>query len=563
MNQVKKLEKQDILFWVCLFACMGIFFWRCTFSINYYDEPYGIAVIWRFFKGGAILAEDWHPSQQLTAWILWPLYVFLHTILGGNEGIILGFRISYVLLQGVITVYCYYRLRKYHDYPIAAVLLYMFSTHNNMTTINYNTIGIGTLMVLLTTLYTEERNRRYTYYLCGVLFAIMILAQPYSIMMFGVWGIAVCFAKFFRKDCKIPQLLRMSNYFYVCLGAATVLVLFLIIVFFRANIESVITGIYYNLNDPEHQMDLSYKFTKYFERFYRYYKYQILMIGVSIFVGLVKQKKLSKIARCVCLILTTIAFAYTMIYHGWISDYVPIDFISVPMTFYGISLLAISRQKNWKLFFFWIVPALLYTFCVQLATDTGILAVSAATIVASSGGALLAAEFLIEEKKFILKKSYQVLLICFVMVNIMQAGLFLYQRICYTWWSEDVSLCTETVQSGPAKGIKTSKDDLIWYENTLKEIDDLQLTENDRLLILEHASWLYLYADIPVSTYSFWTVGEENYLEEYYELYPGKRPTVVYVSDIDEPKEKRYVKMFQEEGYILKEYDSGNIFLTK
>ena len=252
-----------------------------------------------------------------------------------------------------------------------------------------------------------------------------------------------------------------------------------------------------------------------------------------------------------------------MIYHGVLSDYVPIDFMSVPMAFYGISAFAISRRKNWKLFFLWMLPGVFYTFCVQLATDTGILAVSAATIVASAGGMLLLAEYLREEKNYISSQLYRGMVVVLMMLNIMQAGLFLYQRIYYTWWSEDVPLCTETVQSGPAKGIKTSKEDLLWYESTLNEIDELKLTEDDRLLILEHASWLYLYADVPVATYSFWTVGEENYLKEYYEIYKEKIPTVVYVSEVEDAKEKRYVKVFQENGYTLKEYDSGNIFLTR
>ena len=63
------------------------------------------------------------------------------------------------------------------------------------------------------------------------------------------------------------------------------------------------------------------------------------------------------------------------------------------------------------------------------------------------------------------------------------------------------------------KGVIVRDDRKGGYESTLNEIDELKLTEDDRLLILEHASWLYLYADVPVATYSFWTVGEEKYLK--------------------------------------------------
>lgn len=509
------------------------------------------------------MAEDWHPSQQLTSWILYPLYLFWYTLLGGNDGILLAFRISYVVFQGLITVYCYVRLRKYKYFAASAVLLFMLSVHNNMTTLNYNTIGIGCMMALLTILFTEEAYHRKTLILCGILTAVVVLAQPYTILIFILWGASVCLAEIFFRKKQLPKLLQMQHFFYVGIGAAAVLAVFLIVVFSRAGLKEVLTGISYNLSDPEHQMDLSYKVSKYFERFYRYYKYQILMIFASAIVGCFKDGRIKNILRIECILLSTAAFFCTLVYHGWISDYVPIDFLSVPMAFYGAAVYGVSRKKNRKLFWGWMIPALLYTFCVQLATDTGILAVSAATIMASAGGALLVAEALMTEKEAISKRGFQILAAVFLTLNILQAGLFLYQRVSFTWWSAPVSECTEVVKKGPAKGIHTSKEDLEWYENALAEIDSLQLGQKDRLLILEHASWLYLYADVPVATYSFWAVGEENFLEEYYEQYPEKEPTVVYTSDVEEAENKSYVRRFLENGYELTRYNSGNISLRK
>lgn len=563
MKQLKNIEKHHLVFGLCFSFCVVLFLWRCFYSINYYDEPYGITVIWRFFKGGAILAEDWHPSQQLTAWILYPLYLFWYTLLGGNDGILLAFRISYVAAQGLIAVYCYYRLRKYQYFAASAVLLFMLSVHNNMTTLNYNTIGIGCMMVLLTTLFTEEVYHRKTLILCGILTAVIVLAQPYTLLIFLLWGACVCLAWIFGRKKQLPKLLQIHTFFYVGIGAAIVLAVFILVVFSRAGLHEVLTGIRYNLSDPEHQMDLSYKVSKYFERFYRYYKYQILMIFASAIVGGLKDGKLKNILRIESLILSTAAFLSAIVYHGWISDYVPIDFISVPMAFYGTAVFAVSRKKNWKLFWGWMIPAFLYTFCVQLATDTGILAVSAATITASAGGTLLTADALLAEKEILSKKGYQTLIAVFLVLNILQAGLFLYQRISFTWWSAPIKECTQMVEKGPAKGIYTSKDDLAWYENALAEIDSLELGQEDRLLIMEHASWLYLYADVPVATYSFWSVGEENFLEEYYEQYPEKQPTVVYTSDIEDAANKSYVQKFLADGYELTEYDSGNISLRK
>ena len=562
MTGIKKIEKQHLLFVSCLFLFSCIFLWRSTLSVNYYDEPYSIAVNWRFFKGGAILAEDWHPSQQLTAWLLYPLYWFWYRVLNGNEGIILAFRVSYIIFQGLIASWCYFRLKDYKYCAVASTLLFVLSTHNNMMTVNYNTIGIGCMMLLLTTLFTEKKFSRTTLMICGCLVSVIVLAQPYSIVIFGLWGISVCIVCLTRRKKKIPELLRFRNYFYIGLGAFLVLLLFIMVVLKRANMEQVLTGIHYNLSDPEHEIDISYKISKYFERFYRYYKYQILVMFASLIVGIIPiNDKRVNIVRLECFCLATVAFCYTMISLGWISDYVPIDFISVPMTFLGLSIFGISRKKNWKLLGCWVIPAFMYTFGVQFATDTGILAVSAATIVASAGSTLMLAEAIREEAKYIPNIVVKWLAILIVMLNILQAALFMYQRVFYTWWGDPIEQCTELIEEGPAKGIRTSKEDLEEYKTGLAEIDQLRLSESDRLLILEHATWLYLYADVPVATYSFWAVGEENFLDEYYLLYPEKTPTVVYVWDEDDVYEKDYINKFLEKNYELTEFDSGNVFL--
>ena len=74
MKKIKNLDKQELIVCCGFIICMAILIWRCFYSVNYADEPYCIASVWRFYKGDALLAEDWFPAQQLIAWILYPLY---------------------------------------------------------------------------------------------------------------------------------------------------------------------------------------------------------------------------------------------------------------------------------------------------------------------------------------------------------------------------------------------------------------------------------------------------------------------------------------------------------
>ena len=329
-----------------------------------------------------------------------------------------------------------------------------------------------------------------------------------------------------------------------------VLAAFVIIVLSRANINEIQNGFQYLMNDPEHQLDLHYKITKYFERFYRYYTSQILVTGICILVGVFKDHPVTRIIKKGCVILAAASAAYSLIYHGWMSDYVPIDFICVPMMFLGISIWMLGKKKNKVLFFGWIVPALVYTFCVQLTTNTGILAVSSACMVASMGAVLLIGETFRE-------CPVRWLVWMLAAVLFLQGGLLFYHRITATWWSEPMIECTHQLERGPAKGIYTSEGDAEWYYDTLDAIDSIGLTDKEVVLYLDLAPWLYLYTDSPVGAYSTWTIPKEHFLKEYYESYPEKTPTMVCWMGIENPEEAVAIQYFLEKGYKFIEIDGG------
>ena len=551
------MEKKQRLVLLGFVLCMLILIWRCFYSVNYADEPYCVSSVWRFYKGDALLAQDWFPAQQLIAWILSPLYWLFRLFTGSNDGIMLASRLAYVAFQGIVSVFVYSRLKKYQYFRIPAVMLYLLSTQNNMLTLNYNTLGIGCILLILTILITEEKFAPATLIGVGVLTAVMVLSQPYAILMFLLWGAAVIVAVPFGKKYQLHPLLKFRTFFFVGIGAFLVLVAFVIVVLMRSDIPEVLNGFQYLMSDPEHQMDLHYKVTKYFERFYRYYQYQIIVAGVCLVVGFLKNHRVVQYMKVMSFLLAIMAAIHTLISQGWLSDYVPIDFICVPMMFLGISIWALGKKKNTLLFFGWMIPALIYTFCVQLTTNTGILAVSSACIAASAGGVLMIGEALQENKEELSKSVSQMILFMVIAVLLLQGALLLYHRICYTWWSSPVSECTEQLESGPAKGIYTSPEDAKWYYDTLEAVDSLQAGKDEPILFLDLAPWLYLYTDAPVAAYSMWTIGEDNFLEEYYQCYPEKEPTVVCWMGIENQEEAVAMQYFLENGYEFTEIDGG------
>ena len=537
--------------------CMLILGWRCFYSVNYADEPYCISSVWRFYKGDALLAEDWFPAQQLISWILAPLYWLFRLFSDTNDGIMLASRLAYVAFQGIVAVFAYCKLKKYEYFRIPAVMLYLLSTQNNMLTLNYNTLGIGCIFLILIILVTEEKYSAGTLIGTGVLTAVMVLSQPYAVLMFLLWGAVVVAAIPFGKKRELHPLLKFRTWFFVGLGAFLVSVAFAAVIFMRAGLDEVLNGFKYLMSDPEHQMDLHYKVTKYFERFYRYYQYQILIMGVCLVVGFLKNQKIVQYMKIMSFLMAIAAAIHALISQGYLSDYVPIDFICVPMMFLGISIWALGKKKNPLLFWGWMIPAIVYTFCVQLTTNTGILAVSSACVVASAGSVLMLGETFADNKENLSKTTSQVILFMMIAVFILQGVLLLYHRIQYTWWSTPVAECTEKQDRGPAKGIYTSAEDAQWYYDTLDAVDSLELEKDEPVLFLDLAPWLYLYIDSPAAAYSLWTIGEDNFLEEYYEAYPEKVPKVVCWMDVESLKDAAGSSYFLENGYEVVEVDGG------
>ena len=117
----KRIGKEQLLVIGMFAAIMLILLWRCFYSINYGDEPYCISSVWRFYKGDALLAEDWFPAQQLIAWVLSPLFYLFRLFQDSNDGIFLASRIAYVVFQGIVSLVIYRRLKEYQSYRIPAV----------------------------------------------------------------------------------------------------------------------------------------------------------------------------------------------------------------------------------------------------------------------------------------------------------------------------------------------------------------------------------------------------------------------------------------------------------
>lgn len=525
-----KAKKQNLWFLAGLLGIGIILFWRCFYSVNTTDEAYYIGTVYRLWFGDGMLCDEWNPTQQMCSFWLYPFYALFRLILGSNDGMILAFRLLYIVFQLFISSYLYGKLKKFGYISFLPIFFYLLSTAFNINSLSYNTMANSALVALLVTLAMMDRPDWKNCIWCGIFASLVVMGNPYAVFAYVLYGIACVAVSLINKKFhkKVPVSLQFMTFFKMSLTAAGVMVLFLIFTFWHATLERIIKNLPYIIGDQEHVQRWNVKISDYFRYFREHYKGAVLVpIVVSISASFDKKRVEH---GAVYMGLSVLSIVPYMIYHGIISDYVPINLVTVPICFLGLTAYAVSEKRLSKVFYIWYLPAMVYPFIVQITSNTGPLAVSAGFVTAGAASVLLAAFWAMEQDNQLVRNVLHGVI--FVQLVIM-----LFLRITYVWADAPLSELTAKVERGAAKGLYTTEESVTFYEEMYDDIDTLNMTEEDGLLVVGSEPLLYLYADRQVAAYSTWQVyTNETRLYRYYEIHEGegKFPSVVYCAEADE-----------------------------
>ena len=556
---MEKTKKQNLWFLAGLVGIALILFWRCFYSVNTTDEAFYIGTVYRLWDGDGMLSDEWMPSQQLCSFWLYPFYALFRLILGSNDGMILAFRLLYIVFQLCISGYLYGKLKRFGYVSIFPSFFYLLSTAFNINNLSYNTMANSCLVALLVTLAMMERSDWKNCILCGIFASVIVMANPYAIFAYVLYGIA-CVLVFLisKKKKSLPAAVQLSTFAKMSATAAVVMVVFLIFTLQNTTIKEILENLPYIIGDQEHQQRWGVKISDYFRYFREHYLGCVAVPLVAAFVALVDKKREQHGIFYVGISLLS-ALPY-MIYHGIISNYVPINLVTVPICFVGIPAFVVSKKRNSKVFFTWYLPALIYPFIVQITSNTGPLAVSAAFVSAGAASVLLLAGWAKEQELKLAEYAVYA-------VIVLQLGMMLVLRMTYVWADAPMSELTAKVERGAAKGLYTTAEDVQRYNEMYDDLDSLNMKEDDGFLVVGADPLLYLYADREVAAYSTWQVfTNETRLYRYYEIHngEGKFPEVVYCVDADESIFESILvdKLLLPMGYEWKQLQHGIAFYT-
>lgn len=521
------IKENKKLFAGILFLLFIVFTWRQFYGFNKNDEIFYISTVYRFFQGDAMLVDEWN-NVQLFAFITYPLYWLVRLFHDSNEGIVLIFRIAYLVFQAAAAGYCYWRMKRFGWVRILPALFYFVTTPYNINSLSYNTLAFGFVLLVLVTLACMEEWKLRDSILCGIFTAGAVLANPYVVLLFIVYGILCAVFTLYHKHIgqQTEVVLSFRHFFWMGVGAFFVCVLFFVFVFSRGSLEEILESFAYIVMDSERQKSFWEKFAKYFIRIHRYYKVLVYTTGILLLLKMADRK--NKIPSAVYVAVDILVAIPYIIYYGFFWEMVGINYMLIPLAFPGLTAYVVAEKKDRKLFYGWYVPGLFYTVLAHFATNTGILTVSASYMIVSAASMLLIWQAVKEVDK---KPLY----LCFGAILAVQFLACVWQRVIYVWGDEHLEYLTCELTEGPMKGIHTSAENEHLYVDVLQDMEDLQLTKEDKLFVVGIAPWMYLNTEAECGAYSTWeTLETDPLIPIYYEIRPEKLPTVIYCYEYED-----------------------------
>lgn len=571
-NKTISPRKMQHFIFIGLFLLIELILIRRSFyGFNTADEMYFIGTSERIFRGERILIDEWNPTQQLCSFLLHPIYSLVRRMMGSTEGIVMASRFLYLIFEGVLTLFLYLRLQRRGFASFGPVFLFLLFAPFGICAMSYNSIEFGILPVLLAVLSANMEHSVPEYILCGILIAVIVLANPFALLMYGMYGLLCLFVTLRNghRGVRTEGALHFKSFLWMTLGAGIILVFFVLFVFQRGSLSEMLANVPHIVGDSEHQEGYWYKTKRYFHLCFKNYRFMFCGLGLTYLLTFFDRRRCEHGAFY--MLLASLSVAPAMIYYGFISEHIPVNYQMLPLAFWCLEAYFVTRKKEKRLFYGWYLPAMAFTMIVQYATNTGIVTISVAYGLCSCIGLLFVADWLKEQKEDMIAHRKLFLkigiLLAWMVIGLQFAGT-LYLRMDYAWGDERLSLLTEKMKRGPLKNVYTTPETAKWYGGILDELDSLELTKEDKLMVVGVAPWIYLYTDAECGNYSTWQVHENStYIHDYYALHPEKFPDVIYMAhwadiflecDLSVPfKEQGYEVVYQGIGTVMMSPERG------
>lgn len=545
MKEFVKKYSIYILFVICALMCI----YRALKGFCWSDETFYISTADRFFKGDALIKQEWYRTQMSSV-ICLPFYALYVLITGSNAGIILYFRALYLILS-FTTAYIAYRVIK-KEYPVAVAtvvsVMIMFYAHLNITSLSYYMLSLECLVIALLLIYDyKNTGSKKELVVAGAIFALSVLSLPSFAAMYFIVVVVVAIILIARRYVKLPReivkLIDEQHLFvillYSLIGIMIPAILFVIYMITKVSISEIISSVPYILIDNEHNYTYGYLIRKFYRSindvYGRWAYIGYLLIGVSfVCQKWLKQKNVASIMALGDVILF-IVYAYKSYGHT--------GYISTALCMLGLPLYFMSNKKNHRMFWLFGVGGMCLAMTYSISSSDFLYVLSIGHFITGIGCVIFAYDFItstllcgdddVSADKMV-KKLCKLAALMIALAVVYTCCVTIALRMGNVYRDAPMSRLTYKITYGPAKGLYTTDEHLRYYEDVISTLDE-QLGDDTKhnVLFSKILPWGYMYIDDRCAYPTTWraTAYNEDQLSAYYETNPDRYPDVIVVLD--------------------------------
>lgn len=490
---------------------------RAFYSFCQSDESFYAALVQRLWLGDRLIIDEWHPCQ-FYAPLLLPFYGLFRLFSPTASGVLVYFRLVYLLLAAMTAVYVfrYFRSAGKTDglaLPLTSAFLVLLFSRANIQGMSYYNLCF---LLVLTAAISCCKKKRITMQAASAL-AGAALCLPYlaPVLILGmligmiVWPSA-------RRDIMRAGL--------VMVGLAV-----LYIVFFVREPGNGFTGFSHVLSDPQHQDTLEAMLSRVRRKLPVYMPYLVpatLITTVAICLPL-KERIAGIILRLYYLLA-----AVLLVYDACQCEAAITNIITLPLSIAGLPALAYrlrTRQScTGELVFYLTGTAIALLFMVS--SNTGLDAMTTGMTISGIAAVNAIGHALLDGHA---DRAWGKLVSWTLLGTILAAVIccFVLQHIPGVYRDATITRLTARITDGPAAGLLTTPEHKTTYDSIYETI--AQVHEEYPAAAVLHSKklpWAYLAADWTYGTPSAWENSDAR-LNEYYAEHPKRMPELVFVYD--------------------------------
>ncbi|MCR5590745.1 MAG: hypothetical protein K6F73_04370 [Lachnospiraceae bacterium] len=546
---IKFLKKNYV--YICFLICFLLLLWRSFLGFCWTDESFYVSTADRFFRGDVPLVDEWYRTQ-LSSLIMLPFYALYVLITGGNAGIILYFRILYLVFSASVSAVYFIVLKKERPVYIAgaAALFVMCYAHLNNATFSYYMLSELFLALALILIYDCRRSENMAVLVCsGVFIALSVLSMPafaigYVIVL--ILAAAVLVVSFIRS---VPEKIRnmidgafiRKALLFTFIGILIPAFIFAAYMMSRADFSRLFETLPYALVDREHSNTFGYYIRKPHRSLMEVYGLWTYCSYILIAICAIFGRWLKKRPFCYFAVLADIVIFAAMA----IRSFGHTGYIQAAFFMFMIPVFFISEKKDSALFSLMAVPSVLVALIYCFASSDFLYVMAIGFAISSGAGVCVLYDF---AEGNLASSDGNTALKTAVKAGIVIACAYslcitFYLRIKNVYRDAPIWRLSCAIQEGVAKGLYTTKEHLELYNDVCSVIDEyLSDTEHfeiisgnpdGNVLFSKILPWGYAASSLDCGYPTTWraTAYDEEQLEKYYGINTDAVPDVIIVLD--------------------------------